>query len=85
MKVHEHLNYLKQLFAVDAATAIYVIEFEVPAELLLHSTFQHQAQSSHILHEVNVTILQKKKKTKTREKKKKMYILKNKGKKKMLN
>lgn len=68
MKVHEHLNYLQQLVAVDAATAIYIIQFEVPAELLLHSTFQHQAQSSHILHKVNVTILQK---TKTKQKLKK--------------
>lgn len=61
MKANAHLNYQKQLFTIDAATPIYIIEFKVPAELLLHSSFQHQAQSSNILHEINEAILQKKK------------------------
>lgn len=34
-----HLYYKKQLVTIDAATPIYIIEFKVPAELLLHSTF----------------------------------------------
>ncbi len=61
MKAHAHLNYQKQLVSVDAATPVYVIQFEVPAQLLLNSSFQHQAQSGNILHEINEAILQKKK------------------------
>lgn len=53
-----YLDYLQQLVTVNAAAAINVIEFEVPAELLLHSPLQHQTQSSHILHEVNEPVLQ---------------------------
>lgn len=57
-RLNAHLNYLKQLVAVDAATAIDVVEFEVPAELLLHASLQHQAQSGDILHEINEAVLQ---------------------------
>lgn len=64
-RANAHLNYLKQLVAVDAATAVHVVEFEVPAELLLHASLQHQAQSGDILHEINEAILQGSKKTST--------------------
>lgn len=61
LKSNAHLDYEQQLIAVDAATAIYVIEFKIPAELLLHSGLQHQTQSSHVLHEINEAVLQEKK------------------------
>lgn len=57
-KANAHLNYLEQLVAVDASTAVNVVEFEVPAELLLHASLQHQAQSGDILHEINEAVLQ---------------------------
>lgn len=60
VKANAHLNYQKQLVAINAAAPIDIIEFEVPAELLLHSSFQHQAQSGDILHEINEAILQEK-------------------------
>lgn len=55
-----HLNYLKQLLAVYAATPIDIIQFKIPAKLLLHSSLQHQAQSGYILHKINEAILKKK-------------------------
>ena len=58
-KANVYLNYQKQLVTIDAAAPVYVIEFKVPAELLLHSSFQHEAQSSNILHEINEAILKK--------------------------
>lgn len=60
VKANAHLNYQKQLITINAATPVDIIEFEVPAELLLHSSFQHQAQSGNILHEINEAILQEK-------------------------
>lgn len=53
-----HLDHEQQLITVDAAAPIDVIEFKVPAELLLHLGLQHQAQRSHVLHEINAAVLQ---------------------------
>lgn len=43
--------------AVDAAVAVHVVKFEIPAEFVLHLAPHDQAQSSHILQEVNVAVL----------------------------
>lgn len=59
MTTHAHLNDQKQLVTVNAAASVNIVEFEVPAKLLLHSTFENQAQSCYILHEINKTILQR--------------------------
>lgn len=53
-----HLDDLQQLVAVDAAAAVDVVEFEVPAQLLLHAPLQHEAQGGHVLHKVNEAVLQ---------------------------
>jgi len=56
-KAHAYLNDKQQLVAVDAPAAVHIVQFEVPTELLLHLPLQHQAQRGHVLHEVNVAIL----------------------------
>lgn len=43
---------------VDAAVTIHVIQLEIPAQLVLHLPPHHQAERSHVLHEVYVTVLQ---------------------------
>lgn len=60
LKSNAHLDYEQQLVTVDAATPVYVVEFKIPAQLLLHSCLQHQTQSSHVLHEINEAVLQEK-------------------------
>lgn len=52
-----HFDDVQQLSPVDAAIAIHVVELEIPPELLVHLPLQHQAQSCHILHEIDVAIL----------------------------
>lgn len=60
-QVHDklYLNDVEELMSVNAAVAVHIIKFEIPAQLVLHLSPHHQAESSHILHEVYVAILQK--------------------------
>lgn len=54
-----HLDDVEEFVPVDAAISIHVIEFEIPAKFVLHLSSHHQAESSNILHEVYVAVLQK--------------------------
>lgn len=53
-----YLDDVQELVAVDAAVSVHVVEFEVPAKLVLHLSPHHQTQGRHVLHEVYVSILQ---------------------------
>ena len=53
-----YLDNVEELVSVNAAVAIHVIQFEVPAQLVLHLPSHDQTQGGHILHEVYVAILQ---------------------------
>lgn len=54
-----YLDDVQEFVPVDAAVSVHVVELEIPAQLVLHLSSHHQAQSGHVLHEVNVAILQK--------------------------
>lgn len=54
-----HLDDVEEFVPVNAAISIHVIEFEIPAQFVLHLSSHHQAESSNILHEVYVAVLQK--------------------------
>lgn len=45
--------------SVNTAVSIHIIKFEIPAQFMLHLSSHHQAEGSHILHEIYVAILQK--------------------------
>lgn len=49
---------VEELVSVDAAVSIHIIKFEIPAQLVLHLSPHHQAEGSHILHEIYVAVLQ---------------------------
>lgn len=53
-----HLDDVEQLVPVDAAVPVHVVEFEIPAQLVLHLPSHHQAESGDVLHEVDVAVLQ---------------------------
>lgn len=53
-----HLDDVEQFVPVDAAVSVHVVELEVPAQLVLHLSSHHQAERSHVLHEVYVAVLQ---------------------------
>jgi len=53
-----HLYDVEELVPVDAAVAVHVVEFEIPAQLVLHLPAHHQAKGRHVLHEVDVAVLQ---------------------------
>lgn len=62
LQVHDILFYLydvEELMSVNAAVAIHIVKFEIPAQLVLHLSSHHQTESGHILHEVYVAVLQK--------------------------
>lgn len=61
LKVHKvfYLYDVEELMPVDAAIAVHIIEFEIPAQLVLHLSPHHQTESGHVLHEVYVAVLQK--------------------------
>lgn len=48
--------------SINAAIAIYIIELEIPPQFLLHLPTENKAEGSHILHEVNISILWENKK-----------------------
>lgn len=54
-----HLDDVEELVPVDAAVSVHVVELEVPAQLVLHLSPHHQAERGHVLHEVDVAVLQK--------------------------
>lgn len=54
-----HLYDVEELVPIDAAVSVHVVEFEVPAQLVLHLASHHQAEGSDVLHEVYVAVLQK--------------------------
>lgn len=43
--------------SINTAIAIYIIELEIPPQFLLHLPTENKAEGSHILHEVNISIL----------------------------
>ena len=47
----------EQLVTVNASIAIDVVELEVPAQLLFHLPLEDQAERRHVLHEVDVAVL----------------------------
>lgn len=53
-----HLDDVEELVPVDAAVSVHVVELEVPAQLVLHLSPHHQAERGHVLHEVDVAVLQ---------------------------
>lgn len=53
-----HLYDVEELVSVNAAISIHIVQFEIPPQLVLHLPSHHQAQGCHILHEVDVTVLQ---------------------------
>ena len=55
--VEAYLDDVQQLVAVNAAVPVHVVQFEVPAQLVLHLAPHHQAQSGHVLQEVDVAVL----------------------------
>lgn len=61
LQVHDilYLYDVKELMSVNAAVAIHIIKFEIPAQLVLHLSSHHQTERGHILHEVYVAVLQK--------------------------
>lgn len=56
-----YLDDVEEFVSVNAAVAIHIIQFEVPAQLVLHLPAHHQAEGGHILHEVYVAILRQSK------------------------
>lgn len=54
-----YLYDVEELMPVNATITIHIIEFEIPAQLVLHLPSHHQTESSHILYEVYVAVLQK--------------------------
>lgn len=54
-----HLDDVEEFVPVDAAISVHVVEFEIPAQFVLHLSSHHQAESSNVLHEVYVAVLQK--------------------------
>lgn len=61
LQVHDilHLYDVEELVSVNATVAIHIVKFEIPAQLVLHLSSHHQAESGHVLHEVYVAVLQK--------------------------
>lgn len=55
-----YLYDIEQLMSVYAAVAIHIIKSEVPAQFVLHFPSHYETQCCYILHEVYVTILQRK-------------------------
>lgn len=53
-----HLDDVEELVPIDAAVPVHVVEFEVPAQFVLHLSPHHQAESGDVLHEVYVAVLQ---------------------------
>lgn len=58
-ELRPHLDDVEELVAIDAAVSVHVVEFEVPAQFVLHLSPHHQAESGDVLHEVYVAVLQK--------------------------
>lgn len=54
-----YLYDVEELVAVNAAVSVHIIQLEIPAQLVLHLSSHHQAERGHILHEVDVAVLQK--------------------------
>lgn len=54
-----HLDDVEEFVPVDAAISVHVVEFEIPAQFVLHFPSHHQAESGDVLHEVYVAVLQK--------------------------
>ena len=54
-----YLYDVEELMPVNATVTIHIIEFEIPAQLVLHLPSHHQTESSHILYKVYVAVLQK--------------------------
>lgn len=52
-----HLNDVEQFMSINAAIAIYIIQFEIPPQFLFHLPTENKAEGSHIFHEVNISIL----------------------------
>lgn len=52
-----HFDDVQQFSPVNAAVPIYIVELEIPSQLLIHLPFQDQAQGCHILHKVYVAVL----------------------------
>lgn len=47
--------------SINAAVAIYIIELEIPPQLLLHLPPENEAEGGHVFHEVNVSVLRENK------------------------
>lgn len=58
-ELRPHLYDVEELVPIDAAVSVHVVEFEVPAQFVLHLSPHHQAESGDVLHEVYVSVLQK--------------------------
>lgn len=58
-ELQAHLYDVEELVPVDAAVSVHVVQFEVPAQFVLHLSPHHQAESGDVLHKVYVAILQK--------------------------
>lgn len=58
-ELRPHLYDVEELVPIDAAVSVHVVEFEVPAQFVLHLSSHHQAESGDVLHEVYVAVLQK--------------------------
>lgn len=55
-----------QLLSVDLPIAVLIKQFEIPLELLVDFSLQHQADGSDVFHKVDVAVLQTGKETITR-------------------
>lgn len=58
-ELQAHLYDVEELVPVDAAVSVHVVQFEIPAQFVLHLSPHHQAESGDVLHKVYVAILQK--------------------------